>query len=82
MGTCERCKGSTVEVPTMVGGEELVLRRCSFCDTTQWRKGEEIIDLREVLDLTADAHPRQRARRAARAASRGSGGQAPSVGNW
>ena len=55
-----------VEVPTKVGGEELVLRRCSFCDTTQWRKGEEIIDLREVLDLTAEAHPRQRARRAAR----------------
>ena len=60
MGTCERCKGTIVEVPTMVGGQELVLRRCSFCDTTQWRKGEEIIDLREVLDLTAEANPRAR----------------------
>ena len=49
-----------VEVPTTVGGQELVLRRCSFCDTTQWRRGEEVIDLREVLDLTAEANPRSR----------------------
>ena len=79
MGTCERCKGTIVEVPTKVGGEELVLRRCSFCDTTQWRKGEEIIDLREVLDLTAEAHPKSRGRRAA--ADRASDDQAPSVGS-
>ena len=75
MGTCERCRGTIVEVPTKVGGEELVLRRCSFCDTTQWRKGEEIIDLREVLDLTAEAHTTSRERRSARQ------GQAPSVGS-
>ena len=62
----------------MVGGQELVLRRCSFCDTTQWRKGEEIIDLREVLDLTAEAHPRSRGRRSMAA----SDDQAPSVGSW
>ena len=73
-----------VEVPTMVGGQELVLRRCSFCDTTQWRKGEEIIDLREVLDLTAEAHPRSR--RAMRGVSAGEDAgadsdQAPSVGS-
>ena len=78
MGTCERCKGTIVEVPTKVGGEELVLRRCSFCDTTQWRKGEEIIDLREVLDLTADAHTKSRERRDARSSR---DDQAPSVGS-
>lgn len=60
MATCDRCKGTTVEVPTNVGGHELVLSRCAFCDTTQWRRDDEIIDLREVLDLTADAHPKGR----------------------
>ncbi|HUP85941.1 MAG TPA: hypothetical protein VM143_09775 [Acidimicrobiales bacterium] len=60
MGTCERCKGTTTEVPTKVGGQELVLHRCSFCDTTQWRRDDELIDLREVLDLTAEAHPKSR----------------------
>ena len=78
MGTCERCKGSIVEVPTMVGGQELVLQRCSFCDTTQWRKGDEIIDLREVLDLTAEAHPKSRRGGAAEAKN---DDQAPSVGS-
>ena len=76
MGACERCKGTVVEVPTMVGGQELVLRRCAFCDTTQWRKGEEIIDLREVLDLTAEAHPKSR-----RGVGADSDDQAPSVGS-
>lgn len=79
MSTCERCKGTIVEVPTMVGGQELVLRRCSFCDTTQWRRGDEIIDLREVLDLTADAHPRSRGRGRA-ADDAGTEPSAPSAG--
>lgn len=60
MATCKSCNGTVVEVPTVIGGQELVLRRCSFCDTTQWSKGDEIIDLREVLDLTAEAHPKGR----------------------
>ena len=74
MDTCDRCKGTIVEVPTNIGGEELVLRRCSFCDSTQWRRGAEIIDLRDVLDLTADAHPK------GRRVVRSSEDQAPSVG--
>ena len=76
MGTCERCKGSLVEVPTTIGDQQLMMRRCSTCDTTEWRRGEEVIDLREVLDLTAEAHPNSRRR------SRDeSDDQAPSVGN-
>jgi len=60
MGTCERCKGATVDVPTTIGGHQLRMRRCSQCDTTEWRRGEVVIDLREVLDLTAEAHPNSR----------------------
>jgi hypothetical protein len=87
MGTCERCRGSTVDVPTTIGGHQLMMRRCSQCDRTEWRRGEAVIDLREVLDLTAEAHPNsRRPRRRADAdedadADVGADGQAPSVGN-
>lgn len=67
MGTCQRCNGSTVEVPTVVAGQELSMRSCSTCDTREWRRGEEVIDLREVLDLTAEASPKSRRGRSARA---------------
>lgn len=60
MGTCQRCNGSTVEVPTVVAGQELSMRSCSTCDTREWRRGDEVIDLREVLDLTAEASPKSR----------------------
>lgn len=58
MGTCERCGANTVDLPTTVGGQDLVLRRCATCDMRQWRRGEEVIDLTTVLDLTAEAHAR------------------------
>ncbi len=61
MGTCERCGATTVELPTKVGGQDLVLRRCASCDLREWRRGEEIIDLTTVLDLTAQAHSKPRA---------------------
>ena len=77
MGTCERCKGTLVEVPTTIGESQLLMRRCSTCDTTEWRRGDEVIDLREVLDLTADAHPNsKRSREKSQAED-----QAPSVGS-
>ena len=76
MGTCERCKGTLVEVPTTIGDQQLLMRRCSTCDTTEWRRGNEVIDLREVLDLTADAHPNSKRNRERSAAD-----QAPSVGS-
>lgn len=61
MGTCERCGATTVELPTKVGGQDLVLRRCATCDLREWRRGEEVIDLTTVLDLTAEAHAKPRA---------------------
>ena len=60
MATCERCRGSLVEVPTTIGNQQLLMRRCSTCDTTEWRRGDTVIDLREVLDLTAEANPSSR----------------------
>ncbi|MDP9441669.1 MAG: hypothetical protein M3P34_05740 [Actinomycetota bacterium] len=67
MATCERCGASTVELPATVGGQDLVLRRCATCDLRQWRRGDEIIDLTTVLDLTAEAHAKPRAARRSRA---------------
>ena len=63
MGTCERCGANTVDLPTTVGGEDLVLRRCAACDLRQWRRGDDVIDLTTVLDLTAEAHAKPRAAR-------------------
>lgn len=57
---CGTCGGSLVELPTKVGDEELTMLSCSHCDTRVWRRGDEVIDLRQVLDLTADAHPKGR----------------------
>ncbi|MBW3651506.1 MAG: hypothetical protein KY458_13150 [Actinobacteria bacterium] len=63
MGTCERCGGNTVDLPTKVGDQDLVLRRCATCDLRQWRRGDEVIDLTTVLDLTAEAHASRGAKR-------------------
>lgn len=63
MGTCERCGANAVDLPTRVGGQDLVLRRCATCDMRQWRRGDEVIDLTTVLDVTAEAHAEARAAR-------------------
>jgi hypothetical protein len=68
-----------VDVPTTIGGHQLMMRRCSQCDTTEWRRGEAVIDLREVLDLTAEAHPNSRRHKGTAAAD--AEDQAPSVGS-
>jgi len=67
MGTCERCGASTIDMPTKVGGHDLVLRRCATCDMRQWRRGDEVLDLTKVLDLTAEANAKST--RAARGSS-------------
>ena len=60
MGQCKRCDGPLVEVPMVVSGAELTMSSCNRCDQRTWERNGEVVDLTEVLDLTASTSANSR----------------------
>lgn len=55
MGTCETCHKPLMEVPMNIGDTAFVMGSCTYCDARRWTRDGEVVDLTEVLDLTAQA---------------------------
>lgn len=55
MGTCETCHKPLMEVPMNIGDTAFVMGSCTYCDARSWTRDGEVVDLTEVLDLTARA---------------------------
>ena len=63
MSTCPTCRSGVIEVPLKVGDEQLTIVRCAQCDTHRWERDGVVVDLEEVIDLTAVVTERQRQER-------------------
>ena len=53
MTECDRCGSAVIEVPLDLGADRLAIVRCARCDSHRWERNGEVIELEEVLDLTA-----------------------------
>jgi hypothetical protein len=47
---CQNCGRSHVEVELDLGGRELRMRSCSYCDRSEWVGPDGSLDLDAVLD--------------------------------
>jgi transcription elongation factor Elf1 len=63
---CPTCGQELAEITATVAGQAVTMGSCNTCDQRYWfRKGEQL-DLRDVLDLTAEESREKSSRRGRR----------------
>jgi len=56
---CPRCGAVLTEITSSLGDGEVTMRSCPTCETKTWVRDGAVLDIREVLELTAEQHGRR-----------------------